>query len=72
MKVLLAIILGLIGLLMSSCGLLFLVLGGLRGIGTIAGPSLIIGVLLLWGAYTLVKSPAKEPPVTSSPPSEPK
>ena len=72
MKVFLAIILGLIGLLMSSCGLLFLAMGGYGGVAIIAGPALIIGILLLWAAYTLVKSPKKgdEPP--AAPPSKPR
>jgi hypothetical protein len=72
MKVFFAIILGLIGLLMSSCGLLFLTLsGGVAGIAVIAVPSLAAGALLIWGASTLWKS-GKGSPAAASLPSEPK
>jgi hypothetical protein len=57
MKAVLAILLGVIGLLMSTCGLFFTALGnGNTGIVIISIPSLAIGALLVWGAVRLWKS----------------
>ena len=71
LTILFALIFGLGGLLMSSCGLIFLVAGGGSGVAVIALPAFIIGALLIWAAYALVKSRKKadEPPAAPSPPS---
>ena len=58
MKVLLsivAVIIGLVGLLMTGCGLIFTVGGGLEGIGIISVPSMLIGMALLYGAWRLFR-----------------
>jgi hypothetical protein len=57
MKAILAIIIGLVGLLMSACGGLFTAVDlGNTGTLIISVPSLIVGMLLLWGAHSLWKS----------------
>jgi len=56
-KAILSIIVGAIGLLISSCGLLFLVGGGTGGgYWPVAVPFVIIGGLMLWGAVALWRS----------------
>jgi threonine/homoserine/homoserine lactone efflux protein len=59
MKAMLAILLGVTGLLMSTCGLFFTALGsGNTGIVIISIPSLAIGALLVWCAFRIWKSRA--------------
>jgi hypothetical protein len=74
MKAALGILFGLIGLLMSSCGGIFFATtvgstdGYASGIRTIAGISLVIGVLLLWAGIALWRSSRRQRASTAAPP----
>lgn len=60
-----AIILALVGLLMSSCGGIFTFasLGqSMKGVLVIALPSLAVGVLLIWIAVKIWKGSGPKPP----------
>ena len=59
MAAFIAIVLGVIGLLMSTCGLLFIGLSmpnDVGGVAFIAVPSIVIGGGLLWAGIALWKS----------------
>ena len=61
-----AIILGVIGLLISSCGLLFLGAVGDGGMWPIAMICVISGGLLIWGAIALWRSLRKSAPAATA------
>jgi predicted lipid-binding transport protein (Tim44 family) len=61
MKVLIAgiaVVLGLVGLLMTGCGAIFSVTagGGMQGILILSVPATLIGLVTLYGAWKLLRS----------------
>lgn len=55
MKAVFAILIGLVGLFMTTCGLYFMSFLGVNNMGLLlmTVPSVGVGLLLLWGAQTL-------------------
>jgi len=53
-----AIVLGLAGLLMTACGAIFTIGGGgeLQGIMILSVPAMLIGLVTLYGAWKLLRS----------------
>jgi len=70
-KAFFAIILGFIGLLMSTCGGLFTFAAfSAPGVLVISLPSLVVGGFLIWGARTLWNSRSPDSEAPAQPPQQ--